>query len=139
MPDPLTHCARLGIEPASWRCSDMADPLVRQRELCFHLKKKVNLLRAASSPLEGDMLGHSGWQDPPPPQGVCEGPEVREAHRRDAACPATEAARAELQGREPSFPSSTPAPDKTELEKRGHLAVRGGLVPHKAWLLQDSS
>ena len=28
MPDPLTHCAGLGIEPVSWHCRDAADPAV---------------------------------------------------------------------------------------------------------------
>ena len=33
--DPLTHCAGQGIELASWRCRDTADPIVPQRELLF--------------------------------------------------------------------------------------------------------
>ena len=32
-PDPLTHCARPGIEPVSWCYRDAADPIVPQREL----------------------------------------------------------------------------------------------------------
>ena len=28
MPEPLIHCARLGIELASWRCRDTTDPVV---------------------------------------------------------------------------------------------------------------
>ena len=31
--DPLTCCARPGIEPVSWRCRDAADPIVPQWEL----------------------------------------------------------------------------------------------------------
>ena len=31
-PDPLTHCARPGIEPVSWQCRDTADPTAPQRE-----------------------------------------------------------------------------------------------------------
>ena len=31
----LTHCARQGIEPASWHCRDVTDPVVAQWELCF--------------------------------------------------------------------------------------------------------
>ena len=39
-PDPLTHCAGSGIEPASWCCGDTADPMVPQQEyLNFYLKK----------------------------------------------------------------------------------------------------
>ena len=37
-PDPLTHCARPGIELASWHRSDATDPVVPQQELlhaCF--------------------------------------------------------------------------------------------------------
>ena len=37
MPDPLTHCARLGIKPASWHCRDTANPVVPQQELPFVL------------------------------------------------------------------------------------------------------
>ena len=33
MLDPLTHCAGLGIEPASWYGRDAANPLEPQREL----------------------------------------------------------------------------------------------------------
>ena len=33
MPDPLTHYAKLGIEPASWHCRDAATPVVPQWEL----------------------------------------------------------------------------------------------------------
>lgn len=33
--DPLTHCARLGIEPASWHSRDTADPVAPQWELLF--------------------------------------------------------------------------------------------------------
>ena len=33
MPDPLTHCARLGIKPVAWCCRDSADPCVPQWEL----------------------------------------------------------------------------------------------------------
>ena len=29
-PDPLTHCAGLGIEPVSWCCRDAPDPIVPQ-------------------------------------------------------------------------------------------------------------
>ena len=29
----LTHCVRLGIEPVSWCCRDMDDPIEPQREL----------------------------------------------------------------------------------------------------------
>ena len=29
-PDPLTHCAGLGIKPASWCCRDAADPIAPQ-------------------------------------------------------------------------------------------------------------
>ena len=29
----LTHCARPGMEPASWCCRDAADPVVLQSEL----------------------------------------------------------------------------------------------------------
>ena len=32
-PDPLTHCARLGIKPASWNCRGTADPILPQQEL----------------------------------------------------------------------------------------------------------
>ena len=35
MSDPLTHCARPGIEPASWCCRDAAGPIVLQREVQF--------------------------------------------------------------------------------------------------------
>ena len=28
MPDPLTHCARPGIEPTSWCCKDSANPML---------------------------------------------------------------------------------------------------------------
>ena len=38
--DPLTHCGRLGIKPASWCYRDAADHLVPQRELfIFNIKK----------------------------------------------------------------------------------------------------
>ena len=33
MPDPLTHCAGPGIEPASWHYRDAADPIESQWEL----------------------------------------------------------------------------------------------------------
>jgi len=33
MPDPLTHCARLGIKPASWHCRESVNPDVPQRNL----------------------------------------------------------------------------------------------------------
>lgn len=33
MLDPLTCCAGLGIEPASWRCRDTVYPIVPQQEL----------------------------------------------------------------------------------------------------------
>ena len=33
MPDPLTHCAGLGIEPATWFCRDAADSVALQWEL----------------------------------------------------------------------------------------------------------
>ena len=32
MPNPLTYCARLGIEPASWCRRDPADPIAPQWE-----------------------------------------------------------------------------------------------------------
>ena len=32
-PDPLTHCAGLGIEPASWCCRDATNPGAPQQEL----------------------------------------------------------------------------------------------------------
>ena len=32
-PDPLTHCAWPGTEPASWHCREAADPIALQREL----------------------------------------------------------------------------------------------------------
>lgn len=32
IPDPLTHRARLGIEPMSWRYRDVANPLALHRE-----------------------------------------------------------------------------------------------------------
>ena len=35
MPDPLTHCAGPGIEPVSWRCRDVANSIVPQRELKY--------------------------------------------------------------------------------------------------------
>ena len=31
--DPLTHCARQGMEPASWLCEDAPDPTVSPWEL----------------------------------------------------------------------------------------------------------
>ena len=33
IPDPLTHCAGLGIEPASWCCRDATNPGAPQQEL----------------------------------------------------------------------------------------------------------
>ena len=33
MLDPLTHCAGLGIKPASWHCGDTANPIVSQQKL----------------------------------------------------------------------------------------------------------
>ena len=33
MPDPLTHCVGLGMEPVSWCCRDTANPIVPQWEL----------------------------------------------------------------------------------------------------------
>ena len=33
MPDPLTHCAGLGIELASSHCRDAVDPVAPQQEL----------------------------------------------------------------------------------------------------------
>ena len=32
-PYPLTHCVRQGIEPASWRCRDAADPVAPEQEV----------------------------------------------------------------------------------------------------------
>ena len=32
-PDPLSHCAGLGIDPSSWHCRDAADPIELQWEL----------------------------------------------------------------------------------------------------------
>ena len=44
-PDPLTHCAGLGIKPTSWCYRDAADPVVPQQELqeifCFVFKELV--------------------------------------------------------------------------------------------------
>ena len=34
-PDPLTHCARLGIQLASWCCRDAVYPILPQWELLF--------------------------------------------------------------------------------------------------------
>ena len=34
MPDALTHCARLGIEPESWDCRDAANPV--ETYCCLH-------------------------------------------------------------------------------------------------------
>ena len=42
-PDPLTHCARPGIEPVSWRCRDAANPTVPQQELPSALLSSVRL------------------------------------------------------------------------------------------------
>ena len=33
VPDPLIHCTRPGIEPASWRCGDTANPIAPQQKL----------------------------------------------------------------------------------------------------------
>ena len=35
MQDSLNHCAKLGIEPASWRCRDATNPVVSQWEFLF--------------------------------------------------------------------------------------------------------
>ena len=35
VPDPLTHCAGLRIEPASWHCRDAADPVVPHQEFLY--------------------------------------------------------------------------------------------------------
>ena len=45
--DPLTHCARLGIKPVSWRCRDAADPLhpSRNSSITLFLKKKKKMMR----------------------------------------------------------------------------------------------
>ena len=37
MQDSLNHCAKLGIEPASWRCRDATNPVVSQWEFLFPL------------------------------------------------------------------------------------------------------
>ena len=37
---PLTHCARPGIELASWRCRDTTNPIAPQQELQLFLLKK---------------------------------------------------------------------------------------------------
>ena len=45
MPDPLTHWAWPGIEPASWHCRDAANPLAPQWELhCLLLKINLKYL-----------------------------------------------------------------------------------------------
>ena len=33
MPDPLTYCAGLGIEPFPWHCRDLTEPVASQQEL----------------------------------------------------------------------------------------------------------
>ena len=39
--DPLTHCAGLGIEPASWSCRDALNPIVPQQELLGHCMSEL--------------------------------------------------------------------------------------------------
>ena len=44
MPNPLTHHAELGIEPASWCCRDAVNPTVPQQELLkFQTQEKLAL------------------------------------------------------------------------------------------------
>ena len=55
MPAPLTHCARPGIEPATWCCRDTADPIVPQWPLLVHFSCKGLLVaedsRGCPSPI----------------------------------------------------------------------------------------
>ena len=47
MPDPLTHCARPGIKPESWRGRDTVDPVAPEwelRDLVFLCESKDVLL-----------------------------------------------------------------------------------------------
>ena len=43
-PDPLTHCAGLGIEPASWCCRDATDPVTALGEFLILLLLVIFIL-----------------------------------------------------------------------------------------------
>ena len=50
MPDPLTHCSGLGMEPVSWRCRDAANPVAPQQELLILFSSTV-IYKRMSMPL----------------------------------------------------------------------------------------
>ena len=66
-PDPLTHCARSGIEPTSWRCRDTTDPVAPQRDLlpttvfAQHPHPTLKALSYANGPHPDDSCHSLHW------------------------------------------------------------------------------